>query len=295
MVTKVRIFEEIKAWKLHASIYFYIFLLLGVFLSHTKLLDILTTSDLLFRMALLTAAFFFLWFAMFVAINDYFDYELDKLAGSLRNPIINGKISKNGMLVLLFISTGLGLGFSYLINNIVFLMSVLICFSIYFYSAEPFRFKGKLLVDLVTHSLPGMSLILMGCFAFSEFNPMTILYSSAGFFFYVMICVSQQIRDYEGDKKFGLNTTVITLCIEKSIVLLKAVTFVSLAFLALLMFEISPYLVFTVALMLPWANNIFKINKDNVSDFYSRMDKKSNNLYILAFAAIAVLIYLRII
>lgn len=142
-------------------------------------------------------------------INDYFDYKID-LINKPERPIPSGKITpktaRNYAYVLFILGTICGFFISYLTNNwlcfIIVLISDMVLY-IYAYKLKSTPLIGNLTVGFMT----GL------CFAFGGYsinNPTIILNSwILGFFAFVMTTareITKDIEDIEGDKKEGAKT-----------------------------------------------------------------------------------------
>ncbi|MBR2857865.1 UbiA family prenyltransferase [bacterium] len=142
-------------------------------------------------------------------INDYFDYKID-LINKPERPIPSGKITpktaRNYAYVLFILGTICGFLISYLTNNwlcfIIVLISDMVLY-IYAYKLKSTPLIGNLTVGFMT----GL------CFAFGGYsinNPTIILNSwILGFFAFVMTTareITKDIEDIEGDKKEGAKT-----------------------------------------------------------------------------------------
>jgi len=253
----MKIIERLNKWRLGDALVLFFLFAVGVMLSNVKMLDIWFSIEYLSKVLIFSVAFILLSVSLFFAINDYFDYELDKHANKTRNPLVSGKMSKNAMLALIIVPGAIGSALTYIIGIPVFILTLLTIFSIVLYSAKPFRFKEKFLLDIVSHSLTGFFLVLIGYVMFAPFNLEILGYALVGFLFLIPGCINPELRDYKTDKKFGLKTTVVTLGPEKALLLSKVVSVMTgfvfvLIFLkvSLVLFLFMPLIIYVLWVML---------------------------------------------
>jgi len=290
----MKIIEAIKYLRWENSLPFYTVLCLGLVLGGKPILDLITTPEYLVKIVLLSVAFILLSIALFFAINDYFDSKLDRLTKRKRNPLTDGKMTKRGMLALFVATCGTGLFLTYLVNVYVFILAILSILSIYLYSAEPFRFKGRFILDWVTHSLPGVFLFMAGYLTVADFRPEILLCTIPVFLIYVLVCDMQQLWDFESDKKFGLKTTVSTLGLEKTILSLKMLV-ISIFVSSIFVFIVLPPILIIALLSLPVSVFLLKLRKENISTFEKDYLKNVKLFYIGALIVLPFLIMFRII
>ena len=147
-------------------------------------------------------------------INDYFDYNID-LVNKPERPIPSGRISlkngKNYAYFLFFAGTVCGFLISYLTNNWIPFIIVLIAdviLYLYAYKLKTTPLIGNLAVGFMT----GFGFVFGG---FTINNPDIILTSVfLGFFAFVMTTareIVKDIEDVEGDKKDGARTLPILI------------------------------------------------------------------------------------
>ncbi len=203
-----------KLLRIRGWIAFFLMTLFGFMISDWFLYPAIDTG-ILFLILLLFLGFSF-------SINDCFDVKEDK-SSKKKNPIARGKISFRRAL-LFSISLGLlSLLLSTHYGLKVFLFYFLLIFLSFFYSSPPLRFKSKILLDILSHGLFfGSFLFLLPLIIFGS-NLGLFQYSIAFsiFWFSVIIELKNHLRDFEGDKKAGLKTTVCILGKQKSETLLK--------------------------------------------------------------------------
>lgn len=270
--------EKFSEWRLDDSLTLIFLAVVGTMLSGVKILDILFSAEYLSRAVIFGIAFCLLSVSLFFTINDYFDCELDRHAKKTRNPLVSGKMNKKAMLALIIVPSTIGAALTYLISIPVFILTLLAIFSIVLYSAKPFRFKEKFLLDMISHSLTGFFLVLIGYLMFAQFNLEILGYATVGFLFSVVGCINHELDDYKTDKKFGIKTTVVTLGPEKALLLSKVLS-VIISFIFILIFlkvSLILFLFMPLVVYLLWV--ILRIkNEDSIKMdvLYDDLIKKS--------------------
>ena len=118
------------------------------------------------------------------------------------------------------------------------------CFFAWAYSAKPFRFKSRPVIDLITHSLlistyPYLGTLILLKIAMNRLNVM-VLCATALFSFGNQL--ENQLRDFETDKKTDTNFTT-TFGFDTSLKLLKTCSIVLLLLLLILLFTLPAIMV----------------------------------------------------
>lgn len=172
----------------------------------------------------------FIYMPYLFVINDYFDADDDKLdeKKSKRNPFCNDSFKQNPRVkFLIFSPVIIILGLSFLISIYAGVTTILALFLGTFYSAPPFRFKERKFTDFTVHGFClGIYFYSLGFYSiwFPNFNPFTVpvfwlvLYLS--FVDAAWIHLDSALVDYWVDKKGNVNTTVVSLGPEKSLIIL---------------------------------------------------------------------------
>ncbi len=163
--------------------------------------------------------FFFLANVFIYGINDLFDLSTDKENPKKENKehkLVQDKIKD--LKFILYITIGISLILlifqSDWIERFVFLTFLFLSYS---YSAKPFRFKSKPIIDFSSNML----YIMPGIFAYalvaSEFPPVLIIL--AGFFHISAMHIFSAIPDIRYDRNAGIITTPVLLGKEFSLIL----------------------------------------------------------------------------
>jgi len=228
---------------------------------HAQYLLVLVFAVFSYRAVLETPAYFIagilaIWFgtAADIAANRTYDAKDDEKLEWKRkiNPVSNGEISKNTAkkvcIALYLASIVMGL----LTKNAVF-FSVLVVrnFIGFFYSAPPIRAKSTKFLDVLFHlfiidSGPAlMTLVLTQNYSFTLMLGLFILVLNS-----VFTEINQEMRDYEIDRKTGLETTVILLGLDGSLFLERILLFMILLVITTFSIYGNLYLLAVVSLVL---------------------------------------------
>ena len=207
-------------------------ILIGLFNTRTGVL----LNSLLINIVLGVLTYFFLAGAGMV-INDFYDYEIDKINRPQR-PIPRGAITLNQAKLLFIIYLSIGMALSILhvlmfnLNFFIIIVAAIFGFMGWLYAAwgKKSGFFGNLIVS-VSFSI-GM---IYGALLNSFFIPIYIYYF---FFTSFFLLLSREVikgcEDIEGDKKEGVKTLAIRIGIKKS-----NFTAMSFAFIAILFYIFS--------------------------------------------------------
>ncbi len=172
----------------------------------------------------------FIYMPYLFIINDYFDAEDDKLdeKKSKRNPFCNDSFRENPRVkFLIFSPVIIILVLGFLISIYAGLTTILALFLGTFYSAPPFRFKERKFTDFTAHGFClGIYFYSLGFYSIwvKDWNPFTVpvfwlvLYLS--FVDAAWIHLDSALVDYWVDKKGNVNTTVVSLGPQKSLIIL---------------------------------------------------------------------------
>ncbi|MFZ3077167.1 MAG: UbiA family prenyltransferase [Candidatus Aenigmatarchaeota archaeon] len=169
------------------------------------------------------------------AINDYFDYKIDKI-NMPKRPLPSGRISRKSALYLFWIVSAVGLALSYLVNH-AFLAIALFNFiisSLYAWKLKRTVIKGIFVAYLGSSAF--ISAPFISGFPSSLLSSALLLLILISFFGTLSRQLLMDIRDMEGDKKAGAKT--IPLIFGKKTTKIIASAFLLLAASLL----VAPYL-----------------------------------------------------
>ncbi len=149
--------------------------------------------------------------AFLFAVNDYCDREADGLNEfkKKRNVITSGKLSLTEGRILLALLVLLGFGFSCLLGWPALILALIYTGVSYAYSAPPFRLKGRVYWDLVSHGFTVFSYpFLFTTVAMGLYSPRN------GFLYFAFLLVSlyiqvgQETRDLQEDAQHETNSII---------------------------------------------------------------------------------------
>lgn len=147
------------------------------------------------------------------SINDYFDYEIDKINRPNR-PIPSGRISKKNAKIFYLLLVLTGISIAFLVNKYIVFMSILASIALYTYSwkLKGTPFFGNFIVALMTGLVP-----IFGGLAVEEIG---LVYYMALSAFLVNLSreIYKDIEDIEGDRQKA-KTLPITIGKRKSFIL----------------------------------------------------------------------------
>lgn len=139
------------------------------------------------------------------AINDYFDFEIDKI-NMPKRPLPSGRISRKGALVLFWAASVIGLTLSYFVNP-AFLAVAFFNFAVsglYAWKLKRTAIKGVFVAYLGSSAF--ISAPFISGFPSSLFGSALLVLILISFFGTLSRQLLMDIRDMEGDKKAGAKT-----------------------------------------------------------------------------------------
>jgi len=174
-------------------------------------------------------------------VNNFYDVEIDRShAGKVEkntNPLVNGAVSREGTLALMAVLVAFPLCIAAVMSLSGFVCCLLCIGALTVYSAAPFRFKDRFLVDILTHGLMFGGLPVLAGYAlaggrFALLDPLMAGCALIG----TMVCfealVAHQVCDYWEDMDTA-STTVVHLGHRKGGILLSSMALASIAALEL--------------------------------------------------------------
>ena len=223
------------------------FILTGFFLSRPE-------SGLYTLLLPMVVVFFFVESFGF-AINDYFDAPFDKLKPATNNVISKGLLKKSdaAVFIIFLLFFGLTFSFLYLPTSSFFLIAAL--YLVFFaYSSPPFRLKEKVFLGITAHGI-GISVILLASYLITSPLQMSVVllsFIAIAFFLSILVCITQEVRDMNPDRKAKFRTTAIALGYRRSLTLIRA-TFL----LANVIFFVTVILYLPLYMLLLMAGSVF--------------------------------------
>ncbi len=144
------------------------------------------------------------------ALNDYFDYDIDKRNVREDRPLVRGDVKPKTALYLFFIFFPLGIVCSYFVNTICFLIALVTAFLAILYDAKMKRFKliGNFYIAYVM-AIPfvfgGAAVIEENTMAF-DIPPSIFIVSLIAFLAGSGREIMKDVMDFEGDQIEGVRS-----------------------------------------------------------------------------------------
>ncbi|RLE79810.1 MAG: hypothetical protein DRJ51_07040 [Thermoprotei archaeon] len=249
--------------------------------------NVCTFMEHLPRLAVLV----FLYMSIAYVANNIFDVKGDTMnpKKALKNPLTQNPSLKNqakAFLILLTVSaiTSALLLYNNAIGQLVYLSSIVLAM---FYSTPPLRFKGRPVLDLLSHSLFfGILLVLQGYYLVGKGVPEPPLLALVGVYS-VFLELRNELEDYYADKLAGYNTTVVLLGLNRGLKLLSMISIAVVSLSGMLLLHKSPFLVVTAVpfLALWFATNPRYEKYVRAIDFYVIFTLLVHLFYVVNFGS----------
>jgi len=178
------------------------------------------------------------------ALNDYYDFEIDKKNKRIDRPLVRGDISKNTALYLFFMLFPLGIVCSYFVNITCFVIALVTALFAIFYDVVLKRIKllGNFFIAY-TMSIPfvfGAASVLTETSFAIDLSPAILIIALIAFLTGAGREIMKDVMDFEGDKEEGVRSFPRYIGIRKSKVISAFFYIIAIA-LSLLPFFISFY------------------------------------------------------
>jgi geranylgeranylglycerol-phosphate geranylgeranyltransferase len=154
------------------------------------------------------------------ALNDYYDFEIDKKNKRIDRPLVRGDISKNTALYLFFILFPLGIVSSYFVNLTCFIIALVTALFAIFYDIvlKKIKFLGNFFIAY-TMAIPfvfgAASILTKNSFAI-DLSPAIFIITLIAFLTGAGREIMKDVMDFEGDKEEGVRSFPIYIGIRKS-------------------------------------------------------------------------------
>ncbi|MBN2602944.1 MAG: UbiA family prenyltransferase [Candidatus Thermoplasmatota archaeon] len=144
------------------------------------------------------------------ALNDYYDYEIDKKNKRIDRPLVRGDLSKNSALYLFLIFFPLGILSSFFVNFTCFVIALMTAIFAIFYDAvlKKIKFIGNFFIAYVM-AIPfvfGEASVLQTKNFTLSISPAVITVASIAFLSGVGREIMKDVMDFEGDKTAGVKS-----------------------------------------------------------------------------------------
>jgi geranylgeranylglycerol-phosphate geranylgeranyltransferase len=154
------------------------------------------------------------------AVNDIFDYKIDKLNKRVDRPLVSGKFSLQGARRLTVISFLLGIMFSFLININCIIIGLVFTILSVAYSTPPIRLKHLPLVgNLFIAFSMAVPFIYGNYIVAKEINGAIWILALIAFLTGVGREIIKSVQDVRGDQKYGAKTLPVVIATQKSIII----------------------------------------------------------------------------
>ena len=178
------------------------------------------------------------------ALNDYYDFEIDKKNKRIDRPLVRGDISKNTALYLFFILFPIGIVCSYFVNLTCFIIALVTALFAIFYDVILKRIKllGNFFIAY-TMSIPfifGAASVLKETSFAIDLSPAIFIIALIAFLTGAGREIMKDVMDFEGDKEEGVKSFPRYIGIRKSNVISAFFYIIAIA-LSLLPFFMSRY------------------------------------------------------
>jgi geranylgeranylglycerol-phosphate geranylgeranyltransferase len=148
------------------------------------------------------------------AINDYYDYDIDKANNRKDRPLVMGLISRRTALITAISSLIIVVLLSLLINLTAMVLVIVSVPLFYIYSLG---LKKKLYVKNILIAFSYLSTILLGSLIVDSYlEPLIIYFAAMGFIVGLANEIMFDIADVKGDKKLGIKTISTEFGIKKA-------------------------------------------------------------------------------
>lgn len=154
------------------------------------------------------------------ALNDYYDFEIDKKNKRVDRPLVRGDISKNTALYLFFILFPLGIVCSYFVNLTCFIIALVTALFAIFYDVilKKIKLLGNFFIAY-TMAIPfifGAASVLTKTSFAIDLSPAIFIIALIAFLAGAGREIMKDVMDFEGDKEEGVRSFPRYIGIRKS-------------------------------------------------------------------------------
>ena len=148
------------------------------------------------------------------AINDYFDYEVDKTNNRMDRPLVTGLISRRTALITAISSLIMVISLSLLLNLAAMILVIISVPIFYIYSIS---LKKKLYVKNLLIAFSYLSTIFLGSLISDSYlEPLIIYFAIMGFIIGLANEIMFDIADVKGDYELGIKTISTKFGVKKA-------------------------------------------------------------------------------
>ncbi len=154
------------------------------------------------------------------ALNDYYDFEIDKKNKRVDRPLVRGDISKNTALYLFFILFPLGIACSYFVNLTCFIIALVTALFAIFYDVvlKKIKLLGNFFIAY-TMAIPfifGAASVLTETSFAIDLSPAIFIIALIAFLTGAGREIMKDVMDFEGDSEEGVRSFPRYIGIRKS-------------------------------------------------------------------------------
>jgi geranylgeranylglycerol-phosphate geranylgeranyltransferase len=168
------------------------------------------------------------------ALNDYYDFDIDKKNKRTDRPLVRGDLSKNVALYLFFILFPLGIISSYFVNLTCFFIALITAIFAIFYDMilKKIKLLGNFFIAYVM-AIPfifGAASILTENNFSIELSPPVFIIALIAFLSGVGREIMKDVMDFKGDKEEGVKSFPKYIGIKKSNIIASVFYFIAIIF-----------------------------------------------------------------
>ncbi|MEK7575909.1 MAG: UbiA family prenyltransferase [Patescibacteria group bacterium] len=236
-----KLFSSLKNFRYLRIVYYYSLIFIGMILG-IKLgkLDNQTIFGSLFDIVSLVSLFSAFLFAWLFAVweNDEEDIGIDEISNKNR-PLVKKEISTNEWKSIKYLFLFFSLNFAFLSGFYTFIF-ILIFMAIYhIYSAQPLRLKRFMIISSLLIAINALLAVLAGFFftvGTENLNVFPFKYALCIIGVVFLVENVKNLKDIEGDKKYGIKTLPVILGEKKSKLLIGTFFFFSMILVSFVFF-----------------------------------------------------------
>jgi geranylgeranylglycerol-phosphate geranylgeranyltransferase len=168
------------------------------------------------------------------ALNDYYDFDIDKKNKRDDRPLVRGDLSKNAALYLFFILFPLGIISSYFVNLTCFIIAIITAIFAIFYdmSLKKIKLLGNFFIAYVM-AIPfvfGAASILSDSNISLNLSPVVLIVALIAFLAGVGREIMKDVMDFKGDKEEGVKSFPKYIGVKKSNIIAASFYFIAILF-----------------------------------------------------------------
>ncbi len=166
------------------------------------------------------------------ALNDYYDFDIDKKNERLDRPLVRGDLSKNAALYLFFILFPLGIICSYFVNLTCFMIAFITAIFAIFYDMifKKIKLFGNFFIAYVM-AIPfvfGAASVISADYFSIDLSPPVLIVALIAFLSGAGREIMKDVMDFKGDKEEGVKSFPKYIGIRKSNILASFFYFIAI-------------------------------------------------------------------